>query len=311
MVEFIVPGGVFNRSYSLPNGTTSSNSSGNSSGSNNNSGSSGSNSDKGIKEARIKVGAYNVLGFNHNTSASRYTNTDRMRRAAGIMEDSGVQVFVASEINNNEQRSLILNSLSNWAATSRQSGNQDVFIYWNKDIFKAIKSGTYNIPVMPGSPSRPQPWVRLEHRKSKRQFFVYGNHLAQTSHGNNQNIGASTTVGKIKNALQQNNKFVAVLAGDMNTNDNRGYAYTIFKNSDILKDSRHSTGNKIGDNCDTHHVLGRQECRPTRGSHIDHIWVSKSFKNTVESYRVVANDETAHISDHNPVIVTIKVPASK
>jgi len=234
-----------------------------------------------------------------------------MQRAANIMEDNGVDAFVANELNTNEQRSLILGSLRNWGATTRQSGNQDVFIFWNKDVFKLVGSGTYNIPVIPNKPSRPQPWVHLEHKKSKRHVFIYGNHLAQTSHGNNQIIGASTTVSRVRGTLEKNKEFVAIVAGDMNTNDKKGYAYTVFKNSGILNDARHSTNNKSGDNCDTHHSLGSQDCRPTRGSHIDHIWVSKNPKAIIESYRVIANDETAHVSDHNPLIVAITIPAPK
>ncbi len=306
-LEFVVPGGVFNRSYSFPvasDGRKKDSDSGEGSGSDK------EDSDE-IKEARIKVATYNVLGFNHDTSASRYSNNERMERAAGIIKDNEVDAFIATEINTNEQRSLLLGSLSNWGATTRQSGNQDVFIFWNKDVFKSISSGTYNIPVIPGSPSRPQPWIKLEHKDSKRQVIVYGNHLAQTSHGDNQRTGASTTVSKVKSALDGKKDLVAILGGDMNTNDNRGYAYTVFENSGILKDSRHSTDNRSGDNCDTHHDLGGQDCRPTRGSHIDHIWVSKNPKSSIESYRVIANDETAHISDHNPLIVTVKIPATK
>lgn len=311
LVEFVVPGGIFNRSFSFPVASDDTGKDGKNGDSSSSDSSNNNASDETIKKARIKVATYNVLGFNHNTSASRYGDNERMQRAANIIKDNDVQAFVATEINVNEQRSLILNSLQNWGATSRQSGNQDVFIYWNKDIFKLVSSGTYNIPVIPGKPSRPQPWVRLEHKESRRQVFIYGNHLAQTSHGNNQNIGATATLGKVKSVLGKNKDFVTIIAGDMNTNDKKGHAYTIFKNSGVLSDTRHATGNKSGDNCDTHHSLGSQDCRPTRGSHIDHIWVSKKQKITVDSYRVIANDETAHISDHNPLIVTITIPASK
>lgn len=305
-IEFIVPGGVFNRSYTFPVSSSPSGNKGNGSNPSN-----GGEDKNGIREARMKIATYNVFGFNHDTSASRYPRNERMYRAANLLKNAGVDAFVATEINVNEQRSLLLSRLENWGATTRQSGNQDVFIFWNKDVFKLVNSGSYNIAVMPGRPSRPQPWVRLEHKQSQRNIFIFGAHLAQTSHGNNQVIGASTTVGRVKNVIESNKEFVAIVAGDMNTNDNRGYAYTTFKNSGILKDSRHATSNKIGENCDTHHNLGKQDCRSTRGSHIDHIWVTKKPKSTINSYRVVANDETAHISDHNPVIISITIPAPK
>jgi len=314
-LQFIIPGGVFNRNLAvirsddpdfasdIPDET------GGSGGGSGGGLSSGSGTAEGTGEAAFNFATYNVLGFDHDTSASRYGNDERMKRAAELLSAQSVDVAVLNEINVGAQRSTILANLSGWSGTGLSTGNQDVIVIWNSDVFSLENSGTYNIPVIPGRPERPQPWVKLRHKDSKRVVFVYGLHLSLDNA--TQREGATQALAHMK-ARNASESAVFIVAGDMNSNDGADkVTYTVLKNSGLLSYSRETAAKKVGDNCDTHHSLGSQDCRTTRGSHIDQVWYSDDQKVSAKSYSVIANDETAHISDHNPLIVSFKIPAPK
>jgi hypothetical protein len=309
ILQFLVPGGVFNRDLAQIGSEDPDFASNISDGKTGGGLSSNDGTPADTKEASFTFATYNVLGFDHDTSASKYSNDQRMQKAANLLKTQSVDVAVLNEINASAQRTIILNNLNGWKGTGLVSGNQDVIVIWNSDVFSLEGSGTYAVPVIPGRPHRPQPWAKLRHKESKRILFVYGLHLSLDN--TNQKEGAKQALEHMKQRKASEGS-VFIVAGDMNSNDGADrVTYNVFKTSKLLHYARERTANKKGDNCDTHHSLGSQDCRPTRGSHIDQVWYSNDQNIKAESYSVIANSETAHISDHNPLIVSLKVPAPK
>lgn len=315
LLQFVVPGGVFNSiaaprtSISKQNDLNPGQEGNGEVGDTSDSNGASSQADGGsTKETQLKVATYNVLGFDHDTSASKYSNNERMQRAGRLLKGQGVEIAVLNEINSSAQRNLILGELSGWKGTSLASSNQDVVIIWDASKFKLEKSGTYSMPVLVDKPERPAPWVRLTSKASGRTVFVFGLHLSLDDA--NQKTGANLALNEVKQRRSKNS--VLIVAGDMNSNDRSDpVTYNAFKASGMLLYARDRAKSKAGDSCDTHHPLGVQECRSTRGSHIDQIWASNDQSIVTESYAAIATQETAHISDHNPVIVKFRVPPSK
>lgn len=303
-MQYLIPGGIFNRELaSIPDRTTPDQNDGG--------GDDDDNSNVG-RETVVKIAAYNVLGFSHDTSASRYGNHERMRRAAGLLKSQGVEIAVVNEINEPLQRTILLDNLPGWKGTQLQTGNQDALVLWDSGKYTALNTGTYNIPYLAGGDARPQAWVKFKHRDSNRELFVFGTHLPRllVAGGDNQREAARITIDKIRSRAGD---APFILAGDMNSYrglPGRDDAYDVFKQyPQLLRDARTIADTKGNDNCDTHHRLGEDtNCR--HGYQVDQIWVSRNQGVTVDLFKVIVNSETMHISDHNPVIAKIRIPRS-
>lgn len=270
----------------------------------------------------ISFGSYNVRTsglnnsmFGDNNAVFDEKDRKRMEGIAKIITDKGLEIFAAQEVGG-QLRDALLKELPDKFKATNPISNSDVAVYWDSTLYEEVNTGTFSVKIRHDGTARPQVWVKLKHKETGGEIYIFNLHLASDISRENLRIeGAQQTVEKIKSVIGSSGT-PFILAGDMNGNDSdpaRKGAYNVFKNSGIMNYTREETNNRTGNNCDSHNSRagsGAQECKAenSRGSHIDMIWVSKNPKITVNDYKLIANSETSKVSDHNPLITTVVVP---
>jgi len=318
-IQYLIPGGLFDRNLSSPTGVASSQR-GKTQTSN-----SDNPSQPGGGAFNLTFATYNVR--THGLRNDRWGDYNkifdrkddkRMQGIASIVNDNGVDIVAFQEIGNASRGSLLTHLGKKWKMTS-VAGGGDTQVAWNNEVYRVLDTGTVLVHIKPNQ-SRPDRWAKLQHRGTGRYVYVTSFHLATKGSAGSQSMkmqyhkkDAQSVLKMIKNL--SNGTFI--VAGDMNANDNprSNEPYRSFKGSGLLYYTREASKTVIGNNCDTHNDNagsgGRQECRVGRGSHIDHIWVTKNPKVELNSYRVIATRETSQVSDHNPIVVKLRVLEAK
>ena len=317
-IQYLIPGGLFDRDLSSPTGVASSQrGKTQTSNSNNSSQSSGGAFD--LTFATYNVRTYTLRNDKWGDYNKIFDSKDgkRMQGIAKIIKSTEVDIVAFQEVRNVSRGSLLTHLGKNWRMAS-VVGRGDTNVAWNNEVYRVLNTGTIPVHISPNV-SRPDIWVKLQHRGTGRYVYVASFHLATKGSAGSESVkmqyhkkDAQLVLKMIRRA---NDTFI--VAGDMNANDNprSNEPYRSFKDSGLLYYTREASKTVVGNNCDTHNDNagsgGRQECRVGRGSHIDHIWVTKNPKVKLNSYRVIATRETSQVSDHNPIIVKLRVLEAK
>lgn len=280
-------------------------------GSNTNSGSSSDGSYNSENSTdTLKVATYNVLTSGRATKLGGPAGFDardeaRMKGIAKLIAERNLSIVATQEVRPVERQALLKYLPEYYSASKNRHflRTTDDVIFWDSRKFKDDGFGTYSIPKLGGS--RSSVWLKLVSRETSNPVFIYSMHADLSSSGRVR--GANVVLSSI---AKQPNAPILVM-GDMNSNMSdrgRDEVYRTFKSSGKLAYTYEVTRDAKNGNCDTHNSPedGRQDCRKTRGSHIDQIWVSKRDANVL-LWNNIATSETIKLSDHNPVIVELKV----
>jgi murein DD-endopeptidase MepM/ murein hydrolase activator NlpD len=202
------------------------------------------------------------------------------------------------------------------------SGTYDVFpqpadigdgakrpLYWNKSVFEATATGSYDIPKGAGTVG--QPWVLLKHKESGRSFFVTNAHLAvgdSMADSDDRRDGAR----RMLDAIAKNNKQDApvIMTGDYNstcvkTTGDRSEAdlpCKIFEKAS-LRDTEAIAADHIGEEYATSHG-GVDSINRDPQHHVDHVFISDTIPK-VASWENIVDSTTRVSSDHTPVAVSL------
>jgi endonuclease/exonuclease/phosphatase family metal-dependent hydrolase len=173
-------------------------------------------------------------------------------------------------------------------------------IFYRKDKFNAVASGTYwlsETPEMPGSKSwdaaitRVATWAKLVNIKSKDTIFVtntHFDHIGKVARENSASL-IKTRINKLAGKLP------VILTGDFNIEPTEP-PYSIITNGDAFNLQDSGKGNHQGTYCTF--AVG------TNCKRIDYIFYSVGWK--VKKYSVLnQNDGKYYPSDHLPVIATL------
>lgn len=263
------------------------------------------------KRTGVRFATYNVRTSHLNNGwagdpDTKYDRDDekRMKRVARFIKDRNLHITAVQEVRNPERSGILRHLPKNYYATGVK-GRSDTALIWNADVWKRLDVGRFHVPIR-GDVSRPQIWMKLQHRKTNRKIVVSSLHFAAGKRRESLRVaGAERSVKALRKAA---GGLPFVIAGDINGNDSspgRMGAYKAFKNAGLTY-TRYAAEHRNGNNCDSHNGKaghGKQECRRGRGSHIDMVWVAKVRK--VGSYNLVADKKTSRTSDHNPLITQL------
>ncbi len=262
----------------------------------------------------LKIGTYNIRTFTLNNSDFGDPNTvydekDKARAvaAAESVKNQGVGVVAIQEARGDQLRDLV--GAMGYESTDINGGGIDSEsnIAWDPTRYKKVRDGSVVIPK-DTSKNRKAGWVELESTATSRKFIVFSMHTATAN--DTLRKEAARVVLEEARKLSDGSEVPVFVAGDMNSNDSaagRRGVYDVFKESKYLEDTRDMAKQKEGFNCDTENSPenGRQDCRETKGSHIDQVWVTKDSNAQVSLWKNVATGEALKISDHNLVYADV------
>lgn len=179
-------------------------------------------------------------------------------------------------------------------------------LFYNVKVWKLDpqEHGTFwlsDTPEAPGSTSwgnsitRICSWARLVHIKSGQAIYVFNTHWDHRSQ-NSREKAADLILKKIRNRTHSVEPFIVM--GDFNaTTGNK--AIKILLTSGILTNpGKHQF-----------RTFNHWKAPLVKGPHIDHILVSKHWKNSSVVVESNSDSKGNAASDHHPVVLTTKLPA--
>lgn len=178
---------------------------------------------------------------------------------------------------------------------------------WRKSKFKATATGKTNIYYFDGAEIK-TPWVKLQDKRTGKQFYVFNAHYP-TSSGHN-NDGRNSKIYREKDAYIQlaeaearlKSGLPVILTGDFNSSfivrkgdfpDRNRLVYCIFTANGDFRHAYDVRHGKTG------------QCPTQSGGGIDHIYVSNQF--SVTAWGRLNNADTKAASDHNPAVAIMKL----
>ncbi len=176
-------------------------------------------------------------------------------------------------------------------------------VFYKKDKFNLLNSGTFWYSETPDSPSigwgavikRICSWAVLEEKESGMRFAVFNSHFDNVSVLSRRKSAELLT----KKIAEYAEGLPIAVTGDLNCNENEA-AYAVLT-SGGLSDSKYLAG--FTDRVGTYHGYAGED---TSGKlPIDHIFVSEDYA-TAEEYRVITDKVDGFIpSDHYPIVSKI------
>lgn len=271
-----------------------------------------------INAQGLTVGTYNV----RNNNKGDYKNYDGwdQRRKAMCEEINFVfpDLFGSQEVNH-QQVIDMLAALPDYAylGVGREDGKEDGEyspIFYKKDRFVLLNSGHFWLAEDPTKPvlgwdaacKRICTWGYFKDKVSKRKFYFFNTHMDHIGVVARRE-GAKLIMQKMKELMKTNEP--VILTGDFNV-DQHDEIYTIFSNSDLLKDCYANAKYRFAPNGSFNDF----KTEAYTDSRIDHIFVSKAVK--VMRYAILNDTDwragadgklVRHsLSDHYPVFAKIE-----
>ncbi|WP_101690476.1 endonuclease/exonuclease/phosphatase family protein [Dysgonomonas massiliensis] len=261
----------------------------------------------------------NVMTFNIRLDAeSDSLNNWKYRKdvAAQIIKNYDADIIGAQEVCPNQMQDL-KDRLPEYAAigvgredgTNGPNSGESSPLFYKKDKFKELKSGTFWLSETPDVPSmgwdaacrRVATWAVLEDIASGKKFFTVNTHLDHV--GQEARIKGVTLM--LEKAIEEAEGYPVILTGDFNSTPTSDVVKYIIDESTphSLADSRSLAKNKI-DKAGTFHNFGKLSS--DQQEYIDYIFVSKGTE--VDKYEVIDDKlDGIFLSDHNPVFAKIIV----
>jgi len=265
----------------------------------------------------LTVGTYNV----RNNNNGDYKNYDgwNQRKDAMCEEINFVfpDLFGSQEVTH-QQVVDMLADLPDYAylGVGREDGKEGGEyspIFYKKDRFILLNSGHFWLAEDPTKPvlgwdaacKRICTWGYFKDKVSKRKFYFFNTHMDHVGVVARRE-GAKLIMRKMKSLMKTDEP--VILTGDFNV-DQSDEIYTIFSNSDLLKDCYANAKYRFAPNG----TFNDFNTGAYTGSRIDHIFVSKGVK--VMRYAILNETDwragadgkmVRHsLSDHYPVFAKI------
>lgn len=266
---------------------------------------------------RSKILELKVMTFNIRLDhADDSLNNWQYRKdiAAQAIKNYDVDIVGTQEVLPNQMQDL-RKRLSEYTAlgVGREDGaNKGEYsaLFYKKDKFKEIKSGTFwlsETPEKPGSMgwdaacTRVATWALLEDIATSKRFFAINTHLDHV--GQKARINGITLILKRAHAIAGD--LSVILTGDFNAEPTSNVIQHVIsdKTPNNLINSRDIAITK-NDAPGTFHDFGRLP--ENKREYIDYIFVSKGTE--VQEYKVTEEKmENKFISDHTPVFAKIVI----
>ena len=193
--------------------------------------------------------------------------------------------------------------------TGEEGGNGEVMgILYNRNQVEKLAGGTFWLSETPGQVStgwgarypRSATWGIFLHKKTNKSFLYINTHL-----DHQQAMARINGMAVIKErfAMYNSSGMMQILTADFNcTSDNAAFAHI----NDVMKNAR---GAAPADKTDSHVTFNGWSA--DGGSIIDHIYVSDAV--TVLDYHTVCEPygDCAFLSDHYPIVSTIRITNNK
>ncbi|MBQ1800508.1 MAG: endonuclease/exonuclease/phosphatase family protein [Prevotella sp.] len=180
-------------------------------------------------------------------------------------------------------------------------------IFYKNDRVKLLDSGNFWLNETPDVPKlgwdaaciRICTWGKFKDLRTKKKFYFFNLHMDHVGVVARREA-AKLVVSRIKEIAKD---APVVLTGDFNV-DQKDEIYTIFTQSEILKDSYDHARIRFAENG----TFNSFKVETKTDSRIDHVFVSPSFK--VEAYGLRTDSYWAkgrrNLSDHYPVFVKLR-----
>ena len=262
----------------------------------------------------------NVMSFNVRLDApSDSMNNWQYRKdvAAQLIKNYDVDIVGMQEVRPNQMQDFI-DRLPEYTAigvgredgTNGPESGEHSPLFFKKDKFKALQSGTFWLSETPDVPSkgwdaeyiRIATWAILENIATGEKIFAVNTHL--------DNIGKEAKIKGVtlmlNKAMEVAEGYPVILTGDFNsepTSDVVKYV-TNDATSHSLNSARDIAKMKV-DKAGTYHDFGKLP--DAQREYIDYIFVSKDI--TVDKYEVTEDKlDGIFTSDHNPIFAKIVLP---
>lgn len=269
---------------------------------------------------KLTVASYNVRYDNNNDAMQGNGWKQRCPIMCNLIQFNGFEIIGAQEVLHHQLQD-ILSAMPQYdyvgiGRTDGKTKGEYAPIFYNKERFEVVESGTFWLSQITDRPntgwdaSMPRicTWAKFRDKTSDTEFWHFNLHM------DHMGTVARTESSKLvlaKIAQMCPNEPV-ILSGDFNF-DQKNENYSIFSNSEILKDTYESTKLRYAPNGTFNNFNPYNQ----HDSRIDHIFVSNHF--TVEKYGILTDtyrtaspqEQDKHTtrtpSDHFPVKVELSI----
>ena len=265
----------------------------------------------GKPRMRLNLATINIRVSTKKDSANSWNY--RKEKMADFIKTEGLDIVCLQEVSAG-QLDFLRSSLPEYGCTGDEykivKGEEYLPILYKKDQYDCMESGTFCLSETPGNVGetawdaanpRRASWAKLKERKGSRFFYVVNTHLDHK--GKLARERGMALIKSYLKAMAADNPIV--LCGDMNCTSTSQPHYIALNESFIMYDAYQIAGERVGVNY-TYHAFGKKLPVESR-SMIDFIFVSKQIEVERVDIPEEKNEGGAYLSDHCPVITTLKM----
>lgn len=255
---------------------------------------------------QLKVATYNLRYDNPKDTGNLWK--DRAPIVASLIRYHDFDIFGTQEGLKN-QLDDIINILPQYTryGVGRNDGidkGEHSAIFYKKDVFELLKKGDFWLSETPDKPSmgwdatccnRICSWVYLQHKKSKKKFYVFN------AHYDHQGVQARKESSKLilRKIKQIAGNEPVIITGDLNS-AHTSEAYLTIANSGLFKDTYRQVKYPYANNA-SHNGFGSTK---DRKDIIDHIFTTRHF--TTQKWGLLTDTyHGKYPSDHFPVLADL------
>ena len=158
---------------------------------------------------KVRITTFNIL-----TSSIAAGGVNRAHRAARWVQKQGAIASAFQEVAKDQLLELqrIMPGFNFWPKRTLGTRGSAIQIAWKKSDLKLVKTGYVMRPFL--GHSRPIPWVRLQHRKTGRNFLLMAIHNAPGGQERDRDISTRKEIDQIKHMVKT--LYPVFVIGDMN-----------------------------------------------------------------------------------------------
>ena len=238
------------------------------------------------------LASFNILGSNHTKPGADKDNfapgTVRTEWAVNYLSDMPNDIIGFSEIQRDQLATFMRatgNTYDAWPADNLGGGGVPQTMVWRKSMFTAVEKRSVTIPFM--DQQRPQPYVRLRHNETGREFWVMNVHNAPRDQEASRDRAQALEIAIIQELRQSG--LPVLFIGDMN--DKAEIFCVVTGQTDLYT--------PLGGTNDG-------SCRPPRDMRVD--WIFGSSDVQFANYRDDKSATVRRITDHAVLLTNVTVP---
>jgi endonuclease/exonuclease/phosphatase family metal-dependent hydrolase len=255
----------------------------------------------------IRIASYNLRYANRSDSGNLWEN--RLPAISALIRFHNFEIFGTQEGLRHQLDSLAARLPDHqWYGKGRDDGDakgEHSAIFFKRSLFDLLDKGDFWLSETPGKPgpgwdarlNRICSWVKLRHKRSRKEFYVFNVHYDHQ--GVKARVNSSQLILEKIRAIA--GKQPALLTGDFN-GDHQSEWYQSIANSGWLKDSYRLASDPYAPNGSfngfNHQKMG--------SGIIDHIFVTGAFK--VQQWGLLTDTYYGKFpSDHFPVLCVLRL----